>query len=589
MKKNWDIKLPRVLVLPIFFIALLFGTLETLAQDCPSLVSPVDGTNMVSVDSSISWEAVAGVPGYIISLGTTIGGNDILNERNVGASTNYMPPTGLPENTEIFVTITLFFFNQPNIVCESQSFTTAALSEVPDCSPNISPADTAIDINTATNIIWGAAPGASGYYLTIGTTLNGSEILNNADVQNTLSYNPSIDLPAETDIYITVIPYNRIGLATGCSTTIFTTAAAAELPLCTSMVSPVNGETNVPLSPTLEWNEIAIATGYRVSIGTSPFETNILENAILFKASTTIIDFEPNRTFFITIIPFNEAGEAIGCTQETFSTILGCGPYYDPVSGELLILNPSLTFPDTISLCRGNTSNTITAPDEADGYRWYKLDSRGNEALISSTANVSITEEGDYIYEAYDIFEDSGRSFECSSSKTFQATISQAPVIENVDVQISANSLNYIISTAANGDYEFALDNENGPYQNSNQFNGISFQNHTIFVRDKGGCGIAKRLVTQDLTVNGFPSFFTPNGDGINDFWQFIPPAETGENNVSVIFIFDKFGSLLAQIAPNTDGWNGSFNGKSLPESDYWFKAFSTNNKIIKGHFSLKR
>ena len=85
------------------------------------------------------------------------------------------------------------------------------------------------------------------------------------------------------------------------------------------------------------------------------------------------------------------------------------------------------------------------------------------------------------------------------------------------------------------------------------------------------------------------PSFFTPNGDGINDFWQFIPPVETGENNVSVIFIFDKFGSLLAQIAPNTDGWNGSFNGKSLPESDYWFKAFSTNNKIIKGHFSLKR
>lgn len=589
MRKNWDIRLPRLLGLPIFFIAFLFGTLKTLAQECPALVSPVDGTSMVFVDSSISWEAVTGVPGYIISLGTSSGGNDILNEQNVGASTNYTPPTGLPENTEIFVTITLFFFNQPNIICDSQRFTTAALSEVPDCSPSISPADNSMDINTATNIIWSAAPGASGYHLTIGTTLNGNEILDTIDVENTLSYNPTIDLPTETDIYITIIPYNRIGLATGCSTSVFTTAAAAVLPLCSSMISPFNGETNVPLSPTLEWKEIANATGYRVSIGTSPFETNILEDAILFKPSTTIIDFEPNRTFFITIIPFNEAGEAIGCIQETFSTLLGCGPYFDPVSGELLVLNPSLKFPDIISICRGNTSDIITAPDDADGYRWYKLDSRGNETLISSTENVSITEEGEYIYEAYDIIEDSGRLFECASSKVFQATISQAPVIENIDIQISVNSLNYIISTVTNGNYEYALDNENGPYQDSNRFNKISLQNHTVYVRDKGGCGIAQRFVEHDLTVNGFPNFFTPNGDGINDFWQFIPPFQTKENNVSVIFIFDKFGSILAQIAPNTDGWNGNFNGKALPETDYWFKAFSTNNKIIKGHFALKR
>ena len=56
-----------------------------------------------------------------------------------------------------------------------------------------------------------------------------------------------------------------------------------------------------------------------------------------------------------------------------------------------------------------------------------------------------------------------------------------------------------------------------------------------------------------------------------------------------MIFIYDRFGSLLAQLSPDTKGWNGIFNGRPLPESDYWFKAVTISNKEVKGHFSLKR
>ncbi len=589
MKEIWDIRLPQLLALPILFVALFFTSLKSIAQECPSLLNPTDGAISVPVNSPITWESVTGVPGYIISLGTTAGGNDIVNERNVGTSTSFSPPTGLPENTEIFVTITLFFFNQPNIVCDTQSFTTAALTEVPDCVPSTLPSNNANNINTSTNISWSAASGASGYILSIGTTLNGSEILNNLDIGNNLSYNPPTDLPSEANIFVNIIPYNSIGMATGCNTIIFTTAEAAILPQCTSMITPFDGETNVPLSPTLQWNAVVNATGYRVSIGSTPFDTNILDNAILFNTSTVVVDFEPNRTFFITIVPFNEAGEALGCTQETFSTLLGCGPYFDPLSGELTIVNPELTLPDLIYICDGNISNRIMATDKADGYRWYKLDDTGNETLLSNMAEVILEEEGEYLYEAYINIEDSGQIVECTSSKTFTVNISQAPIIEDVEVQIKANSLDYSIITSTNGNYEFALDNENGPYQDSNRFSNISLENHTVYVRDKDGCGIAQWLVEQDLTVNGFPKFFTPNGDGVNDFWRFIPPMETGESNISVIFIYDRFGSLLAQLSPDTKGWNGIFNGRPLPESDYWFKAVTISNKEVKGHFSLKR
>ncbi|WP_291965057.1 T9SS type B sorting domain-containing protein [Maribacter sp.] len=589
MKKKWDMRIPPILVAPIFFMAIMLSICKTSAQECPALMSPADGSTLVSVDATITWEAVTGVPGYIISLGTTPGGNDILNERNVGTATSFTPTTGLPENTEIFVTITLFFFNQPNIVCDSQRFTTAALTGVPQCTTSTLPVNEATDINTATNISWMAAPSATGYFISIGTTLLGNEILTDTDIGNSLNYNPPTDLPAESEIYVTIIPYNRIGMAVGCTTLMFTTAQQAVLPLCATMLSPMNGDTNVPLSPTLEWNAAPNATGYRVSIGTSPFETNILENAIFFKTSTVVIDFEPNRTFFISIIPFNAAGEAIGCTQQTFSTLLGCGPYYDPLSGELLVLNPEITLPDTVSICLDNDFSVVTATDEADGYRWYKIDARGNETLLSTTAEVTIDEEGAYVYEAYVNFEESGRTFECASSKTFEAKISQAPEIKDIKVQLSASSLNYEVITGINGNYEYAIDNKDGPYQDSNRFTDLSLTDHIIYVRDKDGCGTTSSMVEQDLTVSGFPKFFTPNGDGINDFWQFIPPNDTDEYKVSKIFIFDKFGAFTAQISPNKDGWNGSLNGRPLPESNYWFKAIATNNKTIIGYFSLKR
>ncbi|TLP80391.1 T9SS type B sorting domain-containing protein [Maribacter sp. ACAM166] len=589
MKNNWDILLSKILVMPLSFLALFACILQTSAQECPELLSPVNSAEQVNINSTIRWEPITGVPGYILSLGTRIGGGDILNEQNVGASNNYTPPIGLPENTEVFVTITLFFFNQPNIVCETQSFTTASLNEVPECTSLKIPLDNEVDINTATNISWNSAPSATGYFLTIGTSLNGGEIQNNIDIANTLSYNPIIDFPSETTIYVTIVPYNRIGMSVGCSTSVFTTATEAIVPICSSLITPFNGETNVTLSPVLEWNDVPNAKGYRITIGTSPLESNILNNATFFKTSTVVIDFEPNRTFFVTIIPFNEAGDAIGCTQEIFSTLIGCGPYFEPLTGELLVLNPELTFPETVTICLDSDSSILSATDKADGYRWFKIDGSGNETLLSSSVNVAITALGKYALEAYNIIENAGRTFECSSTKLFEVETSTAPTIKNILVTEQGNLINYEILTAEDGSFEYTLNDENGPYQESNRFNGITYDNHTVFVRDKKGCGTVQQTVELDLKVNGFPNFFTPNGDGINDYWKFLTPVEIGANDVLVICIFDKFGTLLAQIGPNSEGWNGSFNGRALPESNYWFKALFNKNKIVKGYFSLKR
>ncbi|TDP02397.1 T9SS type B sorting domain-containing protein [Flavobacterium sp. 245] len=82
-----------------------------------------------------------------------------------------------------------------------------------------------------------------------------------------------------------------------------------------------------------------------------------------------------------------------------------------------------------------------------------------------------------------------------------------------------------------------------------------------------------------------FPKFFTPNGDGYNDYWT-IDFAYLAPN--TGIRIFDRYGKFIKELNKNTS-WDGNYLGQEQPASDYWFIVTQTNGKEFRGHFSLKR
>ncbi|MEA1787107.1 T9SS type B sorting domain-containing protein [Arenibacter sp. GZD96] len=92
-----------------------------------------------------------------------------------------------------------------------------------------------------------------------------------------------------------------------------------------------------------------------------------------------------------------------------------------------------------------------------------------------------------------------------------------------------------------------------------------------------------------EKVVLEFPKFFTPNGDGINDFWQFRPQNYTPESSLLNILIYNRFGMLIKELDPTSQGWDGTFNGRPMPASDYWFRAVDRQNVAHIGHFTLKR
>lgn len=172
----------------------------------------------------------------------------------------------------------------------------------------------------------------------------------------------------------------------------------------------------------------------------------------------------------------------------------------------------------------------------------------------------------------------------CPSEEVFiTVTPSEPAVVAYTVNEDFADTQSITVETQGTGDYEYQLDN--GSFQDSPIFNNVMSGFHTITVRDKNGCGLT---VTNAIVVN-YPHFFTPNGDGANETWNI---RDLKDQEVSFIYIYDRYGKLLAQIKPSSSGWNGTYNNSQMPADDYWFIVNyqkEGEEKEFKAHFALKR
>lgn len=221
-------------------------------------------------------------------------------------------------------------------------------------------------------------------------------------------------------------------------------------------------------------------------------------------------------------------------------------------------------------------------PQGAYTYEWFD----DNNAVISNSSTATVDSGGTYTVIATS-------NFNCQSFPvSFNVVESAISNIDQDDISIvelsDNNSITIDPGDIGIGDYEFALDAEFGPFQDEPFFNQVYAGAHTLYVRDKNGCGTA----ALQIFVMGFPKFFTPNNDGFNDTWNVKGLSQEYIQNTE-IFVYDRYGKLIKQLVPNGSGWNGTFNGEVLNSSDYWFVVNLTDNtgmtQIYKGHFSLVR
>ncbi|HET8809396.1 MAG TPA: T9SS type B sorting domain-containing protein [Flavobacteriaceae bacterium] len=173
----------------------------------------------------------------------------------------------------------------------------------------------------------------------------------------------------------------------------------------------------------------------------------------------------------------------------------------------------------------------------------------------------------------------------CSSERVFEIIPSNiaAFTLEQTDASQN-NTITVLLSEGNNGDYVFALDNINGPYQISTLFENVSPGFHTVYVKDLNGCGISKK----EVGIIGIMEFFTPNNDGANDRWKLTGTLYEQQPQIEM-YIYDRYGKLLYSSSGRTAGWDGTYNGKRMPSNDYWYCIVLKDGRSLKGNFTLKR
>ena len=241
---------------------------------------------------------------------------------------------------------------------------------------------------------------------------------------------------------------------------------------------------------------------------------------------------------------------------------------YSTTSFQLIVRSkPLLDMKDIYSICQGSYI-IVTAPSGFSTYTW------SNGVTTQAT---TLTQDGNY---SLTVTKNYG-NITCSTIKNFTVYNSNIATIKNINITDWTDNENIItIDVTGDGDYEYSLDNIN--FQSSNQFNGLWSGQYSIYVRDKKGCGTA----SDDVFLLMYPKFFTPNGDGYNDYWK-IKFSEK-EPNLEVK-IFDRYGKLIKKLDAQNIGWDGTYNGNLLTSDDYWFVVTRTNGKQYKGHFAMKR
>ena len=231
---------------------------------------------------------------------------------------------------------------------------------------------------------------------------------------------------------------------------------------------------------------------------------------------------------------------------------------------DLVILeSPNYDAAKTVRLCDGLT--TLTAPNAFDTYLW----------------NLGMTEQEIIVDEPgiYDVVFATGT---CAYVQTFEVLQELKVPIEKIVIDDFNRQNSVRIELGASELFDqtlFSLDN-GLTFQHQNTFSNVLPGIYDLVVDN--GCSSYE----EQLLVGGVPSFFTPNGDNVNDRWIMLNPTYFLGFEVS---IFDRYGQMVFWFDDTSQGWDGNVNNLEMPANDYWYYLKTDDGRTFKGFFTLKR
>jgi gliding motility-associated-like protein len=245
-----------------------------------------------------------------------------------------------------------------------------------------------------------------------------------------------------------------------------------------------------------------------------------------------------------------------GCT-DTAQQILNVVPPPQPI----ILLD---------SICEGDVATlTVTTPDNGSVYVWAP-----SALVVSDTANstttVPLTENA-----VFTVTEITNEGCEGVSQPTEIFVLPLPEILEPFDtVSCPDQPLELPINRPEN--YIFIVQPEANVVSLDGETPVVSVNEATeleIEVVDVFGIGCSSGAIAVNVETPNeeilVPNVFTPNNDGLNDFFNFIPAIQDGDLRVDRFQVFSRFGQLIYDNEDPDRGWDGKIDGKDAPPDAY--------------------
>jgi gliding motility-associated-like protein len=222
-----------------------------------------------------------------------------------------------------------------------------------------------------------------------------------------------------------------------------------------------------------------------------------------------------------------------------------------------------------VTICGGE--NTQLSASGGLYYRWTPSTGLNNDTIPNPSATPSIT-------TTYHVNISNGGC--ADSSKSVTVTVNQPPVanaggnktiFQGQSVKLDGaltgdNITSYYWSPSSFLDNPFSLTPTASPPDDITYTLTVLSQTcgastSTVFVK-----------VYQQVIV---PNAFSPNNDGVNDYWNIVALVTYPQSSVMV---YDRYGQKVYQSTGYAKPWDGTYNGSALPAGTYYYVIDLKNN-----------
>jgi gliding motility-associated-like protein len=215
--------------------------------------------------------------------------------------------------------------------------------------------------------------------------------------------------------------------------------------------------------------------------------------------------------------------------------------------------------------CEGDETILTAAAANAAAYTW-STGANGSSITVRNAGNYTVT----------------AKSTEgCSSAVSSPVAIIVNPLPAGVIIQTATGPgviSGYTLTAPVGTDYKWNTGETTASIVTK------SSGDYHVTVTNQHDC--SKEFVTQvTLLTISIPNTFSPNGDGINDYW--IIPELRNYSPVYVVIV-NREGQTVFE-SKNFTRWDGRYKGKDLPSGVYFYRVTAGANKAMQGWLNLVR